>query len=255
MNSVKRYVPLYFALSLSIVSGAASDALKLSGKPAPFLIDISDRPIPKLENGFVVSFHPDLRDVWLFDQHGNRVRDLLLSVPPPYVSVIRIGGAAASKDGRVAIDATATTDDGKTAHLIAWFDSKGTLQKIVRTTPFASHQIAFDTDGRLWAVGNLYNEQGGRDIPPHDVVRQYDVDGLLLRTFLPNVSFHTRQYPAAGVLLRAADGKMAIYSEPTKEWVEITNSGELLGRWPVPVPASARVTGVALTSLVRPLRC
>src|SRR5271170_3735327 len=127
MNSLRYYVALCFALNLSIVSGAASDALMLTGKPAPFLIDISDRPIPKLENGFVISFHPDLKNVWLFDQRGNRVRDLLLLVPPPYVSVTRIGGAAASMDGRVAIDATATTDDGKTAHLIAWFDSSGSL--------------------------------------------------------------------------------------------------------------------------------
>jgi uncharacterized iron-regulated membrane protein len=82
----------------------------------------------------------------------------------------------------------------------------------------------------------------------HDVVQHFDVDGRVLGTLLPNISFNTRGYPASGAFLRTANGRMAIYFARTKEWVEIANSGELLGRWPVPIAAAARVTGIALTS-------
>jgi hypothetical protein len=248
MNFVKCCCRLCFVVSLGIAVGAASDALLLNGPPAPFMTDISNRPIPKFENGFVISFDPRPANVWLFDRQGNRVRELVLSVPSPYVSVVRISDAAASRDGRVAIAATATTDNGKAGTLIAWFDSSGNPQKIVRTAPFASHQVAFATDGTLWAVGNVYNEQRTSDVPVHDVVQHFDVDGRVLGTLLPNISFNTRGYPASGAFLRTANGKMAIYFVRTKEWVEIANSGELLGRWPVPIAAAARVTGIALTS-------
>jgi hypothetical protein len=41
---------------------------------------------------------------------------------------------------------------------------------------------------------------------------------------------------------------MAIYFSATKEWVEVASSGELLGRWSVPIPAGAFVDGIALTA-------
>jgi len=197
---------LFFVVSLAGIGAAVVVAFRLNGTAHAFSVDISDRPIPKFENGYVISFEPNLANVWLFDRSGERVKSISLTLPSPYVSVTRIVDAAVSPDGLLAISASATTSDGKVAHLIAWFDASGSLAKIVRTTPFAAHQIAFAGKGTLWAVGNLYSEQRTRDIPAHDVVWQFGADGTVLRTLLPDTSFNTRHYPALGALLRATKG-------------------------------------------------
>lgn len=246
MNIVRLSYPWVVALTIATAGLLANDALSVNGTPAVVTVDIRNRPIPNFQNGFVISFDPSLADVWLLDKSGNRVGSVRLTIPEAFVE--RVTWAAAAPDGHIAILASAATADGKFAPLIAWMDSSGRLDKIVRTNPFAAHRIVFADDGTLWAVGHLFNEQGTTDVPKHDVVWQFGSDGRLLRSFLPSDSF-SKRWPSTPSWLTASAGKIAVFFESTKEWAEIdSSSGKLLGRWSVALPAGAVVGGIAITS-------
>lgn len=233
-------------LTTVLVGLRAGDALSVSSSPLPISVDIRGRPIPTFQNGFVISFEPHTGDVWRFEQGGNRVGNVRLAIPDAFVE--RVTSAAAAPDGRVAILASAATSDGKLAPVIAWMDSAGNLAKIVRTTPFVAHRIAFAQDGTLWAVGHLFNEQGTADVPKHDVVWRFDADGRKMHSLLPSDSF-SRRWPSNTSWLTTNAGRVAVYFESTKEWAEIDNSsGKLVGRWSVSLPPAAQVGGIALTS-------
>jgi len=252
MNFLKFFPRCIVAVGIMSGSMFAGEALSLNGTPAATLVDIRDRPVPKVQNGFVVSFNPLIADVWLFDESGNRVNNVRLSIPN--ASLVRVTDAAASPDGRIAILSSAATAEGQLAPFIAWMDSSGRLDKVVRTTPFVAHRIVFAKDGTLWAVGHLYNDQHSTDVPKHDVVWQFGSDGRMLRSLLPSNSF-SHPFPSATSWLTASANTIAVYFERTSELVEIdSTSGKLLGRWTVPVPArsageiAGSVGGIALTS-------
>ncbi|HXJ41892.1 MAG TPA: hypothetical protein VNH18_21625 [Bryobacteraceae bacterium] len=85
--------------------------------------------------------------------------------------------------------------------LILWLDEKGAVKKTVRTAPFTAMALCFAADGTLWAAGREYQEDGLRnDAPGHNVLRQFDVNGTMLRSTLPVTSFAgsaAHQHPGA----------------------------------------------------------
>lgn len=120
------------------------------------------------------------------------------------------------------------------------------MARVVRTSPFAAYRICFDKEGTLWALGRDLRANTAQGDSPHNVLRQYDRGGRLIRQVLPSDSFPAGpQHPALKGLLAVAGDRVAIYSTTRGEWIEIsTASGKVLGRWAAP---DSQVSGASMT--------
>ena len=204
-------------------------------------------PIPRFENGLVLSFDRELQTVWAFNRDGRSVATVKITLPE--TERFSIKEAAVAPDGKLAVTGTAHGRDGKTTATIVWADRTGAVAKVVRTSPFTAFHIAFAGDGTLWAVGRVHDErlesQAG-----HDVMRQYGQDGRLRKTVLPDNTFPpaaSKRHPCYESFLVAGGDRIGLYCATANEWVELSAAGEILGRFKAPVPANEAITGAALS--------
>jgi hypothetical protein len=65
--------------------------------------------------------------------------------------------------------------------------------------PFAPRRLAFSSDGSLWALGKVHDDKYD-DAPNYDMLRQYDSDGILVKTVLPNTAVPGSPPASTGVL-------------------------------------------------------
>lgn len=238
-------------LWVALLAFAAADLLAGDGETVlansvVLSVDVGDRPVPKVNNGYVISRHPDLGNVWLIDRGGDRAVSVQVTIPE--ASVVRVNDAAAGPSGQVAVLATATTPDGKLAPFIAWYSASGQLERVVRTTPFAAAHILFSPSGTLWAVGNLYNEEYTTDVPRHDVLWEFDSNGVKKRSVLSSDLLGPRWRSGASWLAMNGN-KIGVFCERAKLWFDIdAPSATVLGRHVVALPADAQVGAIALTA-------
>lgn len=158
---------------------------------------------------------------------------------------------ASFPDGGLAIAATASSREGAVSSLIVLTDSRGVIERIVRTTPFTVFHLAAGPDGSLWAVGREHDSKLD-EVPDYDILRQYDRQGRFVRSTLRKSSFELKRgkwHPAYESWLSASRDRVALYCVTAGELVEVSSHGELLGRQGVSgIPADAQATGIALTS-------
>ncbi|NWF82205.1 MAG: hypothetical protein HXY18_00065 [Bryobacteraceae bacterium] len=182
-----------------------------------------------------------------FDKAGALVAEAKLALPE--ATSVRVRDVAVASNGDFVAAASAQNASGALSSVIAWVDSRGRLIRAVRTSPFAAMRIAFASDGTLWAAGRVHDEEFN-SVPNHNLIRVYDPQGRLIKSLLPSGSFAAgRQHPAAEAFLVSGKDRVGFYSAPASEWVEMSLSGELLGRWKTAIPEEGTwLMGVALTS-------
>jgi WD40 repeat protein len=209
--------------------------------------DFSGQPVPRYKGGFVVAYDLDHVTVRAFDRAGALVATGKLTLPGAVKVMVR--DVAVAPGGDFVMTATAQDGSGRTASVIAWMDHGGSLLRVVRTSPFAPFQICFANDGTLWAVGRVHDDSFN-DVPGHDIIRLYDPEGRMLKSLLPSDSFTpVRWHPAHDSFLVSGKDRMGFYSINAAEWVEMSLSGELLGRWKTaPLPEGTTLVGAGLTS-------
>jgi hypothetical protein len=205
------------------------------------------RPVPKWQNGFLLAYqtHNEPSAIFVFDRTGQLVLDKRIEIPE--LGEILIRDTAASLDGRFAITGTGKT----TGAFVATLTASGATAWMVNNPSYAAERSAFAPDGTLWALGHIVDPSIRRwqDMPNYPTLRQYDREGHLVRSMLPRTSFafKTWQQPDAHAFLITTPDRIGIYSEPAREWVEVSADGEVLGRWKgVDVPEHDHVTGAAL---------
>jgi hypothetical protein len=248
MIDMKLSIPLARLLgSLALISSIAfsSEITPKSVSSAPVPVDLAGRRVESFENGFITSVATTLGEIWVFNETGRKVRDVRVVLPD--ADLERINDVAISREGRIAVAVTAYTKDGKFAKALAWIDSDGNVEKLVRTSPFAVREIRFANDGTLWALGDVYDETiTNQPVPPYDVLWQFDAQGHRIRTALPKASFKTNSQVASQAELTVAGNTVAVYFKPQRELVEVSSSGETLGRWAVPAPEANRAEFVRM---------
>lgn len=217
--------------------------------------DFTGRRLPLSQNGFVLAYDFDRAVVWSFDRNGKQLMQVQLTVPDS--PTIRIRNIGAAPDGTVAVTASASDNQGHIAPVIFWITPSGAIARIVRTSPFSASRLAFASDGSLWAAGRVYNFDGAH--PPasqfqvaedYDVLRHYDLEGRLQQTALPRLSFPVAVTdPTEESFLAISPDRIGFLSVSAKEYVEISPSGQMLGRWGLNSPIAANTAvGLALTS-------
>lgn len=209
--------------------------------------DFSGQPIPRYKGGFLTAYDSDHATVRAFDQTGALVAAAKLTLPDAANVVVR--DAAVAPSGDLVAAASAQNASGALCSVIAWIDRGGRLVRAVRTSPFAARQIIFAEDGNLWAAGRVHDDQF-QDVPDHEIMRVYDQQGRIIRSVLPRGSFAAgRQHPLREAFIASGNGRIGLYSASASEWVEVSLSGELLGRWqPLSLPEGTTLMGAALTS-------
>lgn len=134
------------------------------------------------------------------------------------------------------------------ACLLVWTRANGDIQKIVETSSFAARRIIFAPDGTLWAFGRVYNNKF-EEQADYDTLRQYGTEGKLIRSALKRSLFKpSKQAPSAESYMVIGDGRIGVVSLAASEWVELSSVGEVVGHWPLQIPAGAYITGAALSS-------
>jgi hypothetical protein len=227
---------------------AAADPTVLS--PASTVLiprDNSNRPIPVFGNGYTVFFDRRPAKVWSYDRTGLLKLETALSLPD--ASQLTISDVAAAPDGSIAVAATASTSH-QIAGVLFWINAEGNVERITRIWPFFAAQIAIGTGDSLWAAGKLTDGQSLKELPQHDLLRQYDTEGRLMRTALPTSSFTgARPAPGSYCVLSANATTIGFYSRRANEYVELDSTGVEVRRWKTSaLPENVSIVRGALTS-------
>jgi len=138
---------------------------------------------------------------------------------------------AVSFNGIIAVSAFATEQKSrKIVDVIVWLDSKGSTLRIVRTTPFAVKSLSFTEDGSLWATGIIKIDRDNAH-PTHDIIRQYDSNGILIKSLLSRSHFsYDHWHPVSESLLASSRQYIAFISSSSRTWILISITGEVLSQ-------------------------
>jgi sugar lactone lactonase YvrE len=187
----------FLLVALAFVSLAAAETALPSPESSVGLAwDFSGQPIPRFKNGFLIGYDSDHATVRSFDSGGKLVTQTKLVLPE--AAVVSINDVAAWTDGRLVVSASIKSVNGALASAFIYLNAGGTVTRIVRTTPFAAFRIAVSTDGTLWAVGRVHNNNF-EDEPSHDVLHHFDANGVFLGSLLASDTFASgKNRPATG---------------------------------------------------------
>jgi hypothetical protein len=207
------------------------------------------RPVPKWENGFLIAYQTvrEPSAIFLFNRSGQLALQTKIEIPN--YGEVKIFDVAASTDGRLAISA-GTSGEGA---FLAWLNPSGTIEHILKDKAFPVARLSFAPDGTLWAMGHHLDHSIHRpeDMPDYATLRHYSRDGQLLHSLLPRNSFARRTFeePDALAKLISSRDRIGIYSRASNEWIEVSLTGEVIGRWKgVDLTDHSDITGVALLS-------
>jgi hypothetical protein len=254
MARTNRYHLLVIALIVSTFPSHLNGAGRLSAPVASSTVarDFGNKPIPKWENGYLVAFDNDEMParVFAFSRTGTLVTEAKLSIPG--AERVMLTGVAASPSGVLAASGTAQSEGGASAAFIAWISPSGAVQRVVRTSPFAAFWLCFDSNETLWVFGREVGADGhARTEPQHDVLRRYDGEGRFLGSLLARDSFprYDQRHPVDRGFLVSSNDRVGLYSTAAREWVEVSLSGAILGRWKgADIGADFRITGVGIAA-------
>jgi len=238
------------AAALAVASAGAQE-LAAPEKRISVTRNFAHQPVPNWQNGYVLawdSVSTAVPYVFAFDPSGRLVTQSRMEIPQATRIIVR--NVAAAPAGTLVVAGSAGTADGQFASYLAWVSPGGKLERLVGGSMFAALRVCFASDGTLWAFGRArtpnYQEQ-----PGHDVLRQYSNDGRMVRSLLPRESFarDDHRHPAEGSFLVAAKDRVGLYSTSAKEWIEVSLSGDVLGRWKgIDTGPGMMITGAAVTS-------
>jgi hypothetical protein len=145
--------------------------------------------------------------------------------------------------------------DTAPSYFIAEIDSSGKTIATVASGSFSPMLVCGSNDGTIWAFGQDWDAAGaGRS---YSMLRNYSVDGQLLRTYLERkdlsvgrLNFSARLHYAGGLpglaFLRCGDTSVGAYVGPARTWVEVRLADGTSQLWHVSLPsAQTAITGLA----------
>jgi hypothetical protein len=231
---MKGVLALVFALSLSV------QGQHFTAPSREVLVDPSFLPTSglKWDRGFLVGYDFAQSTVFVADSSGKIVVNGA-RIWPNNGDIVHIMDISASPKGGFAVLFAITSTTGQATGAVAWLDSAGNVSKIVQLPMMFPSNTCFADDGTLWllaGLGTISPSNGQRvEASGYDMLRHYDANGVLIGTALPRSDFASKHFPSTGVSqMTASHDRIGIYFNVTRNWVEISYSGEVLGHWILP---------------------
>lgn len=245
MLTLNRRHLLYSALSTVVNTRLALGASTLSAEIS-LPLNLSGMPVPTFENGFLAVLDSELTTVTLIDMQG--VIASTFSPRLPGAAVLRIGGVAVSRTGKLVLSLSAKDALGHYSFFFAMASSSGQVNRIVQLHPFAVRKTLFLPDGRLFCLGREY-DANFKDVSGHHVARFYDSNGALQSTALPVEGLMSRagsSHPVEWSTALAPD-KIGLLDRESKQYCEIDYAGKVVRPLSkLEIDESTKVTGIVL---------
>lgn len=235
-----RWIPL-LALAAGLVSipTRAAELLVPSRSETYAYRDFGGLPLPGYQSGHVASVNQSM-SAYRID-HVTEGPKLQRSLDLPETFRYQVDAVAVSFDRRVAVSAGAVDREGRLTSVLAWFRMDGSLIRFVRTWPFTAGEIGFTADGSLWAIG-IEKLEDLTEKPVHDVMRQYDPGGNLVRSFLPRSSLSTgSRHPTEGALLLTSRHHAAMISPLAGTWTVVSTQGTVVSEGSLALPPGFQI--------------
>ncbi|MGA3185711.1 MAG: hypothetical protein ABSF22_01250 [Bryobacteraceae bacterium] len=241
-TKMKNILALVFTFSLG------AQAQHFTAPSRAVLVDLSFLPsvIPKWDRGFLVGHDLARATVFVADSSGKTIVNNV-RIWPDNGDMVYIMDTSVSPKGGFAVPFTILSTTGQRTGAIAWLDSAGKVTKIVQLPTAAAYNTCFADDGTLWALVFVRKDDQGHEASGYDMLRHYDANGVLIGTALPRSDFASKRFPSTGVSRMAAShDRIGIYLPVTRNWIEISYSGDLLGHWILPT-ANNMILNVGLS--------
>lgn len=182
---------------------------------------------------------------------------LLFSVPLMFEKATKtyLRDAAVTSSGTVVVAASALTNDGVLADLIAELGNDG-IRRVIRTSPFYPLKVCSAQDGTVWAYGWERNANGSDRRGHHPMLREFSFEKGQLRTEVDRATVQPpARVPVAGsrreLQMRCGSSKVVVFNGPNSELVEYDLATSRVDRWSTsPLPdgiAMTDINGAALT--------
>lgn len=176
--------------------------------------------------------------VYTIDRDGRRVETLFTLQDGALINIYDI---AASKDGEIAIVASAFTADKRGSTFMARIASDRTSQVITRTWPCVPVVLTFAADGSVWTIGHLKDENGA-DVA-RNVLRRFDSTGKMIAT----KTLQVRAWQTGQTSFMSASKDRVGWFTRAGEYLEFSLDGLEIGRYDgLEGAEETDITGVAL---------
>lgn len=233
-------------------SALGQSPLVRSGRPAVHLdMELKGKAVPKWENGFFLTIDPlpgATPVLSVLDASGKKRFEMALAMDG--VTSVIPHGLAASPDGRAAITGTAMDAAGSRIYFLAFVNSGGTLERVVRMDKFAGSRVSFAPDGNVWVLGVGLGPAGPE--LDYGMIRIYNRHGVLQQSLLPRSLMPVRGDPTMSAQLTANAQHVVFYSGHLGYLAVLTKDGGVLSVNRAPLPAEgAFVTGLAISESSR----
>lgn len=248
---MRRIIPRLLMASLAICTAALplqSGRLVLQGRVEKLPHRTLDfNPMPRYQAGYVFSRDAPMSSIWVDAVGAPSGESLDHAVTMPDSLRMLLTDVAVSYDGSIAVVADPTDRDGQLVSVIAWLGPDGEPTRTVRTSPYAATGIGFTADGSLWAAG-IEKVNRSEAHPSHDVIRQYDAEGRLVRSLLSRSTFpYDHWHPAFGSTLVTSTDHVAFVSGEAGTWTLISTTGEIVGHGRIGLGEGYQVISAAVT--------
>jgi hypothetical protein len=144
-------------------------------------------------------------EVQAVDVNGRVLADFSLRIDG--ASTIAVRAFTRGTNGTFAVCGFSISQDGRIGNFIDVLDESGNSQVLIRTDPVAPINVAFASDGTVWAEGPISKLQG----MPIDsdstggVLRHFDRTGTMVKSYLPATGLNDKNRAVDGHLSSAAD--------------------------------------------------
>jgi hypothetical protein len=234
--------PLCLLLTALISSIGQAQRLSLPVRTDPITHEYTNQPPPRYSYGFLLAFDPNAAQIWSY-------RDGILKtntkIVIPGVNSLRIRHVACSPDGILAASVALSNPQLGFTSAIVWIDQAGKIIRVIRTSPFAVGAVTYSSDGHLWALGRTRDDTY-HEVAEYNILREYNSDGILVRTLLPKSVVLGSPSPATGRLY-VRGGQILICFEEANVVVQLASAGNILGQWKLDTSPELQITGAALT--------
>ncbi len=257
--SVEGQAPPVPQLRLDLVSDAI---------PTPPAASSIEWPLPRWQNGLLVYRREEnttnaLPNIYAYDRRGQLAMSHTVWLKGAARILLR--GYAVAANGQVAVAGVAFGDFGR-KNFVREIQTSGAELRTIDLGAYFGSCVAYDFDGNLWVAGSApaddlrYSREAG-------VLRRYrsgELQGEYLPylTFLPRydvsdaLKIHPAEHTNHGMafLLPLAGHGVGLWSDATREWIEVASDGSVLSRIQVvadPIaeaPGRVNLTGLAVTT-------